>query len=132
MFTFSVLLANNPPRGILFLNGDTVDGGYFGGKNIETLCKEAPQLFGNPTAADAEKLLKTVREFPADAAELRISGSGRFPKVTSPYVLLEVAEGDGMINGYSVKAGTRMLLPCGFEESRVSGEMKVRIAEHEK
>ncbi len=125
----AILSANNPPRGILFLNGDIVDGGYFDGKSIETLCKEAPQLFGNPTAADTDRLLKAIKELPADASEIRISGSGKLPKVTSPYVLLEVAEGDGMINGYTVKAGTRMLLPCGFEESRVNGEMKLKAAE---
>jgi hypothetical protein len=125
----ATLSANNPPRGILFLNGDTVDGGYFGGKSVETLCKEAPQLFGNPTAADADKLLSAVKAFPAEAAEICVNCSAKLPKVTSSYVLLEVAEGDGMINGYAVKAGMRMLLPCGFEESRVSGEMKLKVAE---
>ena len=125
----AILSVNNPPRGILFLNGDTVDGGYFNGKSVETLCKEAPQLFGDPTAADTEKLLKSIKEFPADASVISISGCGKLPKVISPYVLLEVAEGDGMINGYAVKAGTRMILPCGFEESRVNGEMKLKAAE---
>ena len=86
-------------------------------------------MFGNPTAADTDRLLKAIKELPADASEIRISGSGKLPKVTSPYVLLEVAEGDGMINGYTVKAGTRMLLPCGFDESRVNGEMKLKAAE---
>ena len=125
----AILTANRPPKSILFLKDGIVDGGYYNGKSIESLCKEAPQLFGNPTAADVDRLINSVNVFPNDATEITVNSTAKLQAVTSSYVLLEVAEGEGMIDGYSIAAGTKMLLPCGMPECRISGTMKLKVAE---
>ncbi|MBR3518401.1 MAG: beta-glucosidase [Lachnospiraceae bacterium] len=125
----AILSVNEPPKSVMFLNGDTVEGGYFNKKTVETLIKETPQLFGNPTAEEAERLLKAVNGDAASKKTIAVSGTAKLQAVTSSYVLLEVAEGDGMIGGYQIKTGTKMLLPCGMPECRVSGEMKLTVVE---
>ena len=125
----AILTANRPPKSILFLKDGIVDGGYYNGKSIESMCKEAPQLFGNPTAADVDRLINSVNVFPNDATEITVNSTAKLQAVTSPYVLLEVAEGGGMIDGYSIAAGTKMLLPCGMPECRISGTMKLKAIE---
>ena len=42
-----------------------------------------------------------------------------------PFLLMSVIEGDGIVNGQPVKKGDHFILPCGFGEVELQGDMSI-------
>ena len=49
-------------------------------------------------------------------------------KQEKPFLMMSVLEGSGMLNGYSIKKGDHFILPAGFGDFTIKGELELMVA----
>ena len=59
-----------------------------------------------------------------DIFKLDVAGEASFEQ-KYPFMLMSVIEGSGIVHGQPVKKGDHFILPCGFGEAELTGEMSV-------
>lgn len=59
--------------------------------------------------------------------KLDVNGTGSFAQ-NHPFLLMSVLEGSGIVNGQPVKKGDHFILPCGFGEVEMQGEMSLVVS----
>lgn len=62
-----------------------------------------------------------------DVFKLDVKGNAEFEQ-SYPFLLVSVLEGDGTVNGQSVKKGDHFILPYGFGTVRMQGEMSMIVS----
>ena len=45
-----------------------------------------------------------------------------------PYMIMSVIEGDGLLNGQMIRKGDHFIVPCGYGEIRLQGNMQLIIS----
>ena len=59
--------------------------------------------------------------------KLDVNGTCSFAQ-NHPFLLMSVLEGSGIVNGQPVKKGDHFILPCGFGEVEMQGEMSLVVS----
>ena len=59
--------------------------------------------------------------------KLDVNGTCSFAQ-NHPFLLMSVLEGSGIVNGQPVKKGAHFILPCGFGEVEMQGEMSLVVS----
>ena len=59
--------------------------------------------------------------------KLDVNGTCSFAQ-NYPFLLMSVLEGSGIVNGQPVKKGDHFILPCGFGEVEMQGEMSLVVS----
>lgn len=120
------LTVNSKARQILFLEQDE-DGevgvtswileGAYTGMTLDELLHQAPELFGGVYQPPARTEMIT----------LEIEGEASFLQDQS-YLYVTVTGGDGLLNGHYIKEGDHFILPAGFGEAELRGDLTLLVS----
>lgn len=104
-------------------SGCIVKEGRCAGKSLGVLWTEKPELFGN-----SDNSIGSAFPHPDDGRykqwTLEIDGSAKIEQ-EYPFLIMNVIEGDGLINGQYIKKGDCFILPNGFGTAEFTGSLKI-------
>lgn len=122
----ATLTYNEKARQILFLEQDEdgevgvtswITEGAYAGMTLDELLHRAPELFGGVCQPPARTEMIT----------LQIDGEATFLQ-DQPYLYVTVTEGDGLINGHYIHTGDHFILPSGFGDADLQGQLTLLVS----